>query len=363
MADSAGEKKHEATPFRRMQAREKGQVAKSQDLASAILLLVAVLILRWSSPVILGALTSVMQHHWGNWETWEADRSTIMRQTIAATSKVALGVMPLMGLAFLSAVIVHVSQTGLMFLPEKIAPNFNHINPIAGIKRLFSLTNVTRLGFGIGKVLLIALVLAIGVWFRANEILVIGEMPLSVVAATMWDISMDMTMHGAIALVVLAIADFSFQKWKLEQDLRMTDEEIREEIKSTQGDPVMKQRRRRVQKQLMEQRVAQDVPRADVVVTNPTHLAVAIAYEHETMAAPIVVAKGADALAARIRRIALEHSIPVMERKPLAQALYHNVDIGKPVPVDQYAAVAEVLKYVYQIQGRPIPQMQNRNQE
>jgi flagellar biosynthetic protein FlhB len=155
----------------------------------------------------------------------------------------------------------------------------------------------------------------------------------------------------------LAVIDYAFQRWRYEQDLRMTDEELREEFKMTQGDPQTKARRRRVQRELAAQRLQADVPKADVVVTNPTELAIALKYDPYTMKAPIVIAKGAALVAARIRKIALESGIPIVERKPLAQALFKQVDIGKPIPVTEYNAVAEVLKYVYQVQGKKMPDL------
>jgi flagellar biosynthetic protein FlhB len=158
-----------------------------------------------------------------------------------------------------------------------------------------------------------------------------------------------------VALLVLALLEFAFQRWKHEQDLMMTDQELRDELKETEGDPQVAARRKQVQRQMATNRINNDVPNADVVVSNPTELAVAIRYDPQTTPAPIVLAKGAGAIAQRIRRIALEHGIPVVERKPLAQVLYKTVDVGDVVPPDQYQAVAEVLRYVYQLQGKEIP--------
>jgi flagellar biosynthetic protein FlhB len=177
-----------------------------------------------------------------------------------------------------------------------------------------------------------------------------------------WQVTVELVKKTAFALAVLAILDYGFQKWKYEQDLKMTDEEIREEVKSTQGDPMIKSRRRRVQRQLAQQRLQNDIPKADVIVTNPTELAIAIQYDPLTMKAPVVVAKGADLVAARIRKIALEHSIPVVERKPLAQALFKAVKIGQPIPTTEYGAVAEVLKYVYELKGKKMPDLRSRTQ-
>ncbi|MHB8902951.1 MAG: EscU/YscU/HrcU family type III secretion system export apparatus switch protein, partial [Thermoguttaceae bacterium] len=163
------------------------------------------------------------------------------------------------------------------------------------------------------------------------------------------------TIKIGAALLILALLDYGFQWWKQEQDLKMTTQEVREEMRNLEGDPHIAARRKAVQRQLALERLANAVPKADVVVTNPTELAIAIRYEPEKMDAPIVVAKGAGVLAQRIRRLALEHGIPIVEKKPLAQALYREVDIGRPVPHERYAAVAEVLAYVYQLQGRKTP--------
>ena len=175
----------------------------------------------------------------------------------------------------------------------------------------------------------------------------------------MWSTTLDMCMRTAVVLLLLAILDYGFQWWKMEQDLKMTDEELREEMKMMNGDPQIMARRRAVQRQLMLNRMQTAVPDADVVITNPTELAIAIQFDPKTMPAPVVVAKGAGHVAARIRKIALEAGVPIVERKPLAQALFKSVDIGESVPVEQYSAVAEVLRYVYQLQGKKLPTMGN----
>jgi flagellar biosynthetic protein FlhB len=167
-------------------------------------------------------------------------------------------------------------------------------------------------------------------------------------------------MKIGVALLILAILDYAFQKWKHEQDLKMTQQEVREEMRNLEGDPQVVARRKAVQRQLVMNRMSDAVPNADVVVTNPTELAVAIQYEPASMAAPVVVAKGAGLMAQRIRKIALENGIPVVERKPLAQALYRDVEINQPVPQERYAAVAEVLAYVYQLKGKKIPDHSGR---
>jgi flagellar biosynthetic protein FlhB len=354
MSESGADKKHDATPHRRSKAREEGQVAKSQDLGSAVLLLVTILILKSTSSWMMAHLSDLMRDQLSSRNYWADDPATVINDLVRVIGQASYALSPLLSIAFMSGIIINVSQTGVMFLPNKLAPDLSRISPMQGLKRLFSITSATRLGFGLLKIGLVAIVMVASVYVRWNEILTMGALPISEVAGLMWKISLDTALRAAIVLVILAAGDFAFQKWKLDQDLKMTDQEVRDEIKTTQGDPAIKSQRRRVQRQLMAQRIAHDVPKADVVITNPTHLAIAIAYDPQTMSAPIVVAKGAESLAARIRKIALEHSIPIVERKPLARALYETVELGQAVPVEQYAAVAEVLKYVYQVQGRSI---------
>jgi flagellar biosynthetic protein FlhB len=169
------------------------------------------------------------------------------------------------------------------------------------------------------------------------------------------DITLKTVLWVAAALVLLAIFEYALQRWKHEQDLMMTHQEVREEMKNLQGDPQIVARRRQIQRQMALNRISSSVPKADVVITNPTELAVALQYEPHEMAAPIVVAKGAGVLAQRIRRLALENNVPIVERKPLAQLLYKEVEVGRPVPTESYAAVAEVLAYVYQLKGKTMP--------
>jgi flagellar biosynthetic protein FlhB len=255
------------------------------------------------------------------------------------------------------AILVHLAQVGILFLPQKLAPDFSRVDPLKGAKRLFSMTNLVRLAFGIFK---IGVVIAVAYWSIReydDTILTLAILPVDEIAWLIGDILLSTCLKIGIALLILAILDYGFQKWKHEQDLRMTSQEVREEMKTLQGDPQVMARRRQVQRQLVMNRLQSAVPQADVVVTNPTELAIAIQYDPTTMAAPIVVAKGAGVLAQRIRRLALENDVPIVERKPLAQALYRDVDVNHPVPSERYAAVAEVLRYVYELKGKRLPGM------
>lgn len=357
MSDSAGDKKHEATEYRRRKAREEGNVARSQDLGSAALLLIGVILLDTTGPEIFKTLAELVRGQLGDPFDWATDSRTWMSRMVLAISKSSLALLPLMAGVLLTSIVLHFAQVGPLWLPDKLAPDINRINPLSGLQRIFSIVNASRLGFGLIKISLVVGILFMGVWARWDAILALGGTGLETTATFVWDTLIDLCRNVAIALLILAVVDYAFQRWKYEQDLRMTDEELREEFKNTQGDPHTKARRRRVQRELANQRLNSDVPKADVVITNPTELAVALKYDPLTMKAPVVLAKGADLVAARIRKIALQNGIPIVERKPLAQALFRDVEIGQAIPVNEYTAVAEVLKYVYQVQGRKMPDL------
>jgi flagellar biosynthetic protein FlhB len=244
---------------------------------------------------------------------------------------------------------------GLLWVPDKLALDVGKLNPLNGLQRIFSLAGTLRLGFGLLKMLIVAVVAVSVIWSRWDQVMRASALETAQYATFLVDISLKTMLWAAVALFVLAVFDYGAQRWKFEQDLRMTHQEVREEMKNMQGDPQIIARRRAIQRQMVMNRISTSVPKADVVITNPTELAVAIQYTPDEMAAPVVVAKGAGVLAQRIRRLALENNIPVVERKPLAQLLYKEVDINKPIPTDSYAAVAEVLAYVYQLKGKKVP--------
>jgi flagellar biosynthetic protein FlhB len=263
--------------------------------------------------------------------------------------------LPVLGLFLLISVVIHVAQIGFLFLPDRALPDIARLDPLRGLSRLFALANLVRLIFGIFKILIIAAVAYACLYGHQNQVLSLTGLDVPQLARFMWEINLWTCIKVGIALLVLAILDYAFQRWKYEQDLRMTPQEVREEMRNLQGDPQVIARRRSIQRQLAMHRMSAAVPKADVVITNPTELAVAIQYEAETMNAPIVVAKGAGVVAQRIRKLALESGVPIVEKKPLAQALYKEVELNRPIPDKLFAGVAEVLAYVYQLKKKPLP--------
>lgn len=355
MAEFDGDKQHDATPHRRQQAREEGQIARSQDLASAALLLIALLaLLYWGGELSLyfGRLFRESLSA----QTWrELDRDDIPAFALTSTWSLAAAIVPLLGVLMVAGIAVNLGQTGFLYLPQKVALNWNHINPLSNAQRVFSVAGVVRLSFGLFKVAIVLGVAAWSLWNEQRTLMNLAELEAPQVAAYLSSVTLWTCIKIAAALFILALLDYGYQYWKQEQDLKMTTQELREELKEQQGDPQILARRRQVHRQMVYSKIGTAVPKADVIVTNPTELAIAIQFDIDTMSAPVVLAKGAGAVAQRIRRLALEHNVAIVERKELAQVLYKNVDVGKQIPVEQYAAVAEVLRYVYQLKGKKLP--------
>jgi flagellar biosynthesis protein FlhB len=355
MSEEGGDKKHEATPYRRQKAREEGQLARSQDLGSAMVLLGAIGTLMTWGPDVFHFLASFMVRSLSGSDFWDNSKEQAVSWVSACFWSSIFVLLPIFGASAAVAWLASWIQIGFLFLPGKLQLNWSHVNPLSGLQRIFSLRNVARLAFGVAKITLVASVAGIGLWGRWDMIMGSAHLSASEVGEVVWSTTIDMCFRTAMVLFVLAVLDYGFQRWRHEEDLKMTDQEMREEMKTMNGDPQIAARRRAVQRQLLANRMATAIPKADVVITNPTELAIAIQFDPKTMPAPVVVAKGAGSVAARIRKLALEHGVPVLERKPLAQALFKSVEIGRTIPVEQYAAVAEVLRYVYQLQGKKLP--------
>jgi flagellar biosynthetic protein FlhB len=357
-----GDKRHEATPHRRQQAREQGQAPRSQDLASAVLLLGALLLMLFLGEGVVNFLGGLAQQQLGG-DAWvRIDQETAVDHWHRILLNMGTALLPIMGLLMLIGVAAHMSQVGILFLPQRVGLDFSRISPAKGIARLFSMSSAMRLAFGVFKVVIVLGVAIWSLWSEVDRILALSATDVPQIAQFIAGIVFWTCLKIGAALLVLAILDYAFQRWKHEQDLRMTDQEIREEMKNLQGDPQIIARRRQIQRQLVLNRIGSVVPQSDVVVTNPTELAVAIRYDMETMPAPVVIAKGAGVLAQRIRRLALENNVPIVERKELARALYQHVEVNDAILAEQYAAVAEVLRYVYELKGQRVERREGKGE-
>ncbi len=351
MADTAQERTEAPTPRRRAEARRQGQVGRSTDLTAAAVLLASLIVLHTMGERILGRLMEVMRHCLSDHGTAVDPRDAIPVLAYAFRECAAV-VLPLMLVVFVVALAVSLGQVGFLLTLKTITPSLDKLNPVSGLQRMFSARSVVHLVLGILKMSLLALLAWWTLSARVEHVLgTIGLDHLAFVAAAA-ELMFTLGIRLAIALLVLGIIDFTYQKWKTTRDIRMTKEEIKEELKRMEGDPMIRRRRREIQMQMAMRRIRAAVPKADVVITNPTELAIVIQYDAATMNAPRVTAKGADHLARTIRELAILHGVPIVERKPLAQALYRTVEVGREIPAEFYKAVAEILAYVYELSGR-----------
>jgi flagellar biosynthetic protein FlhB len=352
MPDEAGEKTEAPTPQRIREARENGQVAKSQDLSAAVGLLSAMALLNICGPRIMAGFASIVRHCLGMQDIPNSGAELLQQSWRLMLNHASLILMPFFVVLMISAIVANVMQTGLLLSLKPITPSFEKVSPLKGIERLFSVRTLMRMVMNLAKVGIIGTI----AYYTIKSFIpgIVGAAGLSYAEVFSYGAGLmfKLGLRLAVVLFVLALMDYAWQKYKHVQDLRMTKEEVKEELKRMEGDAVMKARRRAVARELAAKRMSQAVPNADVVITNPTELAIALKYDHKSDAAPKVVARGAGFIAGRIRAIANENGVPIVERKPLAQALYRACDVGDYVPPELYKAVAEVLAYVFELAGK-----------
>jgi len=342
----------EATPRRREEAREKGQVARSADLTSAIMLLASLVFIRFYGPVMIEEIKAVTVEilHWMGEP--KAEGQDYYHQFWVLGLAFFKIVAPISLFLLALGLAVNWAQFGFVWAAEPLTPSFEKINPINGFKRLFSLRAMILLANGLLKVAAAGAVLWLRLRADLDKMLMLPEMPVSAALSAVGAILFRAGLELVIILLALGILDYLFQRWQYEKDLRMTKQEIREEMKRMEGDPTIRARRRAMMRRMVMQHMMRRVPEADVVVTNPTHLAIALQYDEKKMRAPEVVAKGERLVALRIRELAAEHGVPIIENRPLAQAMYRAVEVGQQIPEAFYPAVAEVLAMVYGISAR-----------
>jgi len=353
MAEDLGEKSEPPTGKRKQEARREGNVARSQDLGGAIILTAATVLIALLGVPLIGRFKSMLEavlsdDALGN--PLLVSEAATVAEYVGYSAARAVG--PIMLVLALTAFASHFIQVGWLLTLKPLKPTLSKLSPIAGAKRLLGLNNLFKAVLSVVKLAVITVVVVLTIYQYRRDIIVLAYLsPVQCLfksALLMFNLSLRLL----AVLLLLGLIDFAFQRWKHYQDLKMTKQEVKDEMKQVDGDPQVKQRRYRMQQQIAMQRINAAVPRADVVVTNPEHISIAIQYDAEQMHAPRVVAKGADHLALRIRQLALINKIPIVERPPLARALYRQVEVGQAIPPDCYHAVAEILAYVYQLDGR-----------
>lgn len=343
------EKTEQPTGKRMGTARSKGNIAFSPDLNNAVLLLAGIALIYVLGVITYNSLSNTMKLTLENLSLKDFNQSTAIEIFTNHIYGLAKILFPILGGLLLIGLVISYYQIGFMLSFEALKFDINRLNIIAGAGKLFSTKSVVKLFFSVLKLLVIGGLAFLIIKKEFNELMHAFDLGLAQILGMLTKSMYTLSLRISVALLILAVLDFFYQKWQYKRGLRMTKQEVKDEGKETEGDPLIKGKIRAAQRQIAMKRMMAAVPTADVVVTNPTHYAVVLKYENTGMKAPKVVAKGADLLAMRIKDIAKKHNIPLVEDKSLAQTLYKTVEIGKEIPQKLYYAVAKVLSYVYQL--------------
>ena len=345
------ERTESATPKRLEEARRKGQIPRSRDLSAAAVLMTGGVGLSSMGLQIGGDLHGMMQRSLLLTRDEALDSSYLLPALSQAAAEGLTACAPVLGLIMLAALLAPLVLGGWSFSTESLLPQFNRLNPLEGFKRMISMRSLIELGKAMAKFGIVAFIAVLVLRRQTPALLALGSEPVNLAIAHAMQLAGDGLISVSSGLLLIAGIDVPYQLWQYAKQLKMTREEVRQEMKESEGSPEVKGRIRQLQQAAARQRMMQDVKKADVIVTNPTHFAVALRYDDKRMRAPIVVAKGADLIAARIREIATEHSVPIFEAPPLARVLFRNVDIGGEVPAALYVAVAQILSYIFQLRA------------
>lgn len=349
-----GERTESATPKRRQEARERGQILKSTEVNTAALLIAGAAFLQWGVGGMSHSIVELTRHTFQAPAVSDFSEAEVQAKSLSLALYIIRLVGPmLLGLAFVG-VVSNIAQFGFLLSGKSLSPQFSRINPLEGAKRYFSSRTLVELVKSIAKVGIVGLFAWQAVQDKGPMLALLSDMSPSAAGVVIADSIMNVVWKVAAAFVVIAVADFFYQRWFLERNLRMSKDEIKEEMKQSEGNPQMRARLRQRARALARQRMIAQVPQADVVITNPTHFAIAIKYG-PGMDAPMVIAKGERLIAQQIKKAAREHGVPTIENKPLAQALFKSCQVGQAVPPELYKAVAEVLAFVYRVYPQRAP--------
>lgn len=343
------EKSEEPTSRRLSDARKKGQVPRSRELNSVAITLLGGAVLVMTSHQLGNGLWKILVDNLVLERADIFDPRALVRHLAKAFSDAILLLMPFFGVTLVVAVLASIALGGLNFSSESLTPKFARINPLAGLGRLFSLHSLMELVKSIFKFLLVGGVGVWLVWDQIDDLLRLSQMEIGVALSRLAEISGSSFLILVASLLVVVSLDVPFQLWEHRHQLKMTKQEVKDEHKQSEGSPEIKGRIRAMQREIAYRRMMTEVPKADVVVTNPTHFAVALRYDQKRMGAPVVVAKGADLIARNIRKIGMENGVPVVEAPVLARAIYHGTELGAAIPRSLYLAVAKLLAYVFQL--------------
>lgn len=347
----AGEKTEEATPKRKEEARKKGQVAKSMEINSVFVIVAAFLTLKAIGSYIFDELATYMKFVFANLIVADFTITSVQQVFIGFAIVFLKTALPVMCVILVSALSINFAQVGFAFSTEPLMPNFNKINPLSGFGRLFSKRSLVELFKSLLKIAIVGGFVYRFMMKQTKQVPTLISVELIDSLHLTASLILDLVFNISTVMFIMAVFDYMYQWWENQESMKMSKEDIKQEFKQAEGDPQIKGKIKQRQRQMAMQRMMQDVPTADVVVTNPTHFAVALKYDQD-MLAPVIVAKGQNLIAQKIKEVAKDNKVIIVENKMLARALYASVEIGHPVPHELYQAVAEVLAYVYKLKKR-----------
>ncbi len=348
----AGEKTEKASPKKREDERKKGQVAKSQDLNTSIILLFSFMLLFIVGSLMKNQMMDLFVHSFTEQIHLEVTIDSTMKLLKEGLIHYAIIVSPIMAIAFIAAIVGNMLQVGVLFTSEPLKFDLKKIDPIQGAKRIFSVRALVELLKSLLKIAVIGTITFTIIWMNKDEMMQLAFKPAESAVIFFGQVTIIMALSAVIALLFLAVLDYIYQKYDFEKKIRMSKQDVKDEHKNIEGDPFIKSKLKEKQRQMAMSRMMSEVPEADVVITNPTHYAIAIKYDETVTSAPYVVAKGTDATALKIKEVAQLHQVMTVENKPLARAMYDEVEIDEIIPEDFYQAVAEVLAFVYQMEKK-----------
>lgn len=353
MPENTGQERTEqATPKRKQEARRKGQVAQSREISSVMVLMASLGFFYFAGSWMFWNLSEFIAGIYQNIDTLRfASLTDASNFSMEVLYKLLVVLLPFLIPVAIAGFVANVFQIGFQLNSEAMAPKFSRLNPISGMKRLVSLRSLVELGKSIVKILFIGSIAYMLIKGDMKAFPALIHQEVGQILTFIARVSLKISFFVCLAMIALAVLDFIYQRWQHEKDLKMTKQEVKDEQRQTHGDPKVKARIRGIQMEMARRRMMEAVPEADVIITNPTHLAIALKFDAQEMIAPRVLAKGAGYVAQRIREIAEENQIPILEQKPLARGLYKMVEIGDYIPAELYRAVAEVLAYVYRLKG------------
>ncbi|WP_163579879.1 flagellar biosynthesis protein FlhB [Gracilibacillus saliphilus] len=348
----AGEKTEKATPKKRQDARKKGQVAKSQDVNTAILLFFVFIILLVTGDYLKSTMSDMFSKSFTEYIHHDVTEEELFSMFLDVLSQISIAIAPIMLIAIVAGLASNFMQIGFLFTTEPLKMKLNKIDPIQGAKRIFSARALVELVKSLLKIVVVGVITFSIIWINRDEMMMLVDKDVHGALAFFGQMTIQMGVAAAIGLLIISVIDYAYQKYDFEKQNKMSKNDVKDEHKNIEGDPLIKSKIKEKQRQMAMQRMMSEVPNADVVITNPTHYAIAIKYDERKADAPYVVAKGVDFVAMRIKDIARNHDVVMVENRPLARALYDQVEIDEIISEEFFQAVAEILAYVYRIQKK-----------